>query len=293
MMDPFNIPTTGGPLVERAAPGRPKGGKSRDRVAGELARMILSRATPAGSALPVEAELCTRFGVSRTVLREAVRTLAAKGLVETRQRGGTVVRSPEHWSRLDVEVLAWMNEIEPDIDFVRGIIEARLVIEPAAAALAAERASARDLALIEMALEQMYSASTDDLEACVEADKLFHTGILLASGNPVFAQLAHMIGAALLNSFRLTSSATTAFQVTLDAHREVLEAIRLRRAQAARSAMEGLLGIASRELAEVPQLRLKVQRPGANGRAVMDEPVADAAGSTGRSSRPRAAASGE
>lgn len=226
---------------------------ARERVAGELARAILSRAIPSGSALPVEAELCTRFGVSRTVLREAVRTLAAKGMVETRQRGGTIVRSPERWSRLDVDVLAWMSEIEPDIEFVRGLTEARLVIEPATAALAAERASARAIAPIETALEQMYAASTHDLEACIEADMRFHTGILVASGNPVFAQFAHMIGSALLNSFRLTSTAAKAFEVTLDAHRDVLEAIRLRRPEAARHAMEGLLGIAARELADALQ----------------------------------------
>lgn len=264
-------------MADIASPGRRTGRSqnSRERVAGELARRILSRTLPPGSTLPVEADLCTQFGISRTVLREAVRTLAAKGMVETRQRGGTVVRSPEHWSRLDVEVLSWMSEIEPDIDFVRGLIEARLVIEPAAAALAAERASARDMAPIETALKEMHAASTDDLEACVEADMRFHTGILAASGNPVFAQLAHMIGAALLNSFRLTSSAAKAFQITLEAHRDVLEAIRLRKPEAARSAMEGLLGIASRELAEVLQLRLQGGESEDRSRATREEHSSD------------------
>lgn len=258
-MDPLKTSENGQAILEPTGFGKRTGRNlnSRERVAGELARKILSRTLPPGSTLPVEAELCTHFGISRTVLREAVRTLAAKGMIETRQRGGTVVRSPEHWSRLDVEVLAWMSEVAPDIDFVRGLTEARLVIEPAAAALAAERASAQDMVPIEIALKQMYAASTDDLDACVEADMRFHTGILAASGNPVFAQLGHMIGAALLNSFRLTSSAAKAFEVTLDAHRDVLEAIRLRRPETARSAMEGLLGIASRELTEVLECRLQ------------------------------------
>src|SRR5215468_5527269 len=110
---------------------RPSGASVRDRVTSELAMRILSGHYPQGSSLPTEAELCAEFGVSRTALREATRTLAAKGLIETRQRAGTRVRSSEDWNRLDSDVLAWMGRIEPDLEFVRGLTEARQIIEPA------------------------------------------------------------------------------------------------------------------------------------------------------------------
>ena len=164
------------------------------------------------SVLPTEAELCIAYGASRTALRDALLTLAAKGLIEARKRAGTRVRPPSDWNRLDAQVLGWMGEIEPDLDFVRGLIEARLVIEPAAAQLAASMATSGDLAVIEAAYHAMCSAPEDDLAACLDADVRFHTGILRASRNPVFANLGNMLAAALSFSFRLTTSATANYQ---------------------------------------------------------------------------------
>ena len=154
----------------------------------------------------------SHYGASRTALRDALLTLAAKGLIEARKRAGTRVRPPSDWNRLDAQVLEWMGEIEPDLDFVRGLIEARLVIEPAAAQLAASMASSGDLAVIEAAYHAMCSAPEDDLAACLDADVRFHTGILRASRNPVFANLGNMLAAALSFSFRLTTSATANYQ---------------------------------------------------------------------------------
>ena len=144
-----------------------------------------------------------------------------------------------------------MGEIEPDLDFVRGLIEARLVIEPAAAQLAARMASSGDLAVIEAAYEAMCSAPKDDLAACLDADVRFHTGILRASRNPVFANLGNMLAAALSFSFRLTTSATANYQRTLSAHGDVLEAIRMRRVDDAHEQMKALIGIASLDLLAV------------------------------------------
>ncbi|MFO1055346.1 MAG: FadR/GntR family transcriptional regulator [Dongiaceae bacterium] len=223
----------------------------RDRVTSGLALRILSGRYPPGTSLPTEAELAAEFGVSRTALREATRTLAAKGLIETRQRAGTRVRASEDWNRLDADVLAWMGQVEPDLDFVRGLTEARQIIEPAAAALAALRGTARTLAAIEEAYEAMCRADLADLDACAEADVRFHIGILKASRNPVLANLGNVIGAALVNAFRLTTSASVNYSRTLAAHGEVLEAIRLRRADDARARMQALLGIASEDLLRI------------------------------------------
>ncbi|HMN87660.1 MAG TPA: FadR/GntR family transcriptional regulator [Bauldia sp.] len=231
----------------------PQGVSIRDRVTRALAMRILSGGYRQGTALPTEAELGAEFGVSRTALREAARTLAAKGLIETRQRAGTRVRISDDWNRLDADVLAWMGEVEPDFEFVKGLTEARTIIEPAAAELAALRATARDLAVIEAAYEAMCAADNADLEACADADVRFHVGILKASHNPVLANLGNVIAAALRNSFRLTTSASTNFSTTLDAHGGVLEAIRMRRSADARTRMQALLGIASEDILRISE----------------------------------------
>ena len=248
-------------IVQMPAAAWPSNSSIRDRVASRLAKQILSGHYPQGALLPTEAELGAEFKVSRTALREAVRTLAAKGLVETRQRAGTRVRVSEDWNRLDIDVLHWMGEIEPDLDFVRGLTEARQIIEPAAAEMAAKRATGRNLAAIEEAYDAMCAAKLTDLDACAKADVAFHVAILRASHNPVLANLGNVIGAALMNAFRLTTSASLNYKKTLAAHGEVLEAIRMRHAAVARSRMEALLGIATEDLMRIADSGAAVKRP--------------------------------
>ncbi len=228
----------------------PEGATSyvRERVLATLGRRILSSYYPAGSTLPTEAQLCEEFGVSRTAMREAIKMLAAKGFVVSRQRAGTRVQDAIHWNRLDSDVLEWMGAVDPDPEFVRGLIEARQAIEPAAARLAAMRATAHDLALVEEAYEAMCAAPLEDLAACAEADVGFHIRILQASHNPVFASLGNLIGQALSNSFRLTTSVSRSYVATLTAHGDVLEAIRLRQPDVASERMRALIEIASADL---------------------------------------------
>ena len=154
----------------------------KDRIARDLGQRILSGAYAPLSVLPTEAELCVVYGASRTALRDALLTLSAKGLIEARKRAGTRVRVSSEWNRLDAQVLEWMRDIEPDLDFVRGLIEARLVIEPAAAQLAAKMATSGDLAIIEAAYEAMCVAPEHDLAACLDADVKFHTGFCAPAG---------------------------------------------------------------------------------------------------------------
>ena len=226
------------------------------RVLAELGRRILAGQYPQHSALPTELQLCAEFAVSRTAMREATKMLAAKGLVVSRKRAGTLVQDASLWNRLDPDVLSWMSLVEPDPEFVRGLIEARLAIEPAAAELAARRASASDLAHIEAGYLAMRAADLSDLAACAEADVAFHVSILNASHNPVFAGLASLIGQALENSFKLTTSVSRNYAETLDAHGDVLEAIRLRKPDQARSRMRRLIDIASADLVNATVKRL-------------------------------------
>ncbi len=217
-------------------------------VVRDLSGRILRGEFPPGAVLPNEAVLCASLKVSRTSLREAIRVLAAKGLVESRPRIGTRVLPRETWNRLDPELLQWGAELAPDAAFVAGLIEARQIIEPAAAELAARRATARDVARIEAAFETMAASLPHDIEAYCEADLRFHAGILQASGNPVLAQLLNVIGGALLSGFRFTTERSHSYARTLEVHAQVLEAIRMRDAAVARRRMEELIGVAATDL---------------------------------------------
>jgi GntR family galactonate operon transcriptional repressor len=218
-------------------------------VVREIALRILRGDLKPGQKLPKEAALQIEFGISRSAVREAVRVLAAKGLVETRPRTGTEIRQPGVWNRLDSEVLEWSLSAEPDLDFVRSLLEARRLIEPEAAELAALRASAQDVARIEAAYLGMKSSLSHDIEACCVADVAFHAAVLYASHNLVLRQLIGAIGAALGNIFRLSSQLQQSEEKTLLAHFDVLECIRLRDPVGARAAMLGLIAVAATDLA--------------------------------------------
>lgn len=226
----------------------------RAGVHGEVVRRlglgILEGSWAPGARLPNEAELCELYRVSRTALREAVRFLAAKGLIEARPRLGMVVRSRESWNLLDPELLAWQRDWGTfDPALVRSLLEARRVIEPAAAALAAERATSADLARIEAALLGMIRHLPGDLDACCKADVTFHQEILAASHNVVFRQLAGTIGAALEATFRISTELSRSYERTIEAHRDVLEAIRLRDRDTAEARMRVLIDVAQADLA--------------------------------------------
>jgi DNA-binding FadR family transcriptional regulator len=196
--------------------------------------------------LPPEPQLCEALQISRSALREAVKVLGGKGLVSPRPHVGTMIRPRDEWNMLDADLLAWSIEGKPDPKVVLGLIEARQVIEPAAARLAAQRAAAADLATIERAFLGMSAArEVNDFTAYNAADKEFHTAILAASHNFVFRQLATTIGAALAYSFRVTARE---LGHALPVHGEVLEHIRMRDAEGASAAMLQLLDVAISDL---------------------------------------------
>jgi DNA-binding FadR family transcriptional regulator len=223
-------------------------------------RIVGGQFGPSGS-LPNESVLSQEFGASRSVIREAVKSLAAKGLIESRTRTGIRILSPIHWNLLDPEVLDWRYSSMRPADFFREIFEVRGMIEPQAAELAAERATDADIAEIQAAYRAMESAEQPGSTA-ISADLRFHRAILAAAHNELLLQMGSLIGVGLLVSYRLSSESFTVF---LPLHKSVADAIAARRPARARSAMARLLGDTRSFLDE--RLKTPAARRRASGKA--------------------------
>lgn len=192
-----------------------------------------------GKRFPTEAELAAQHGVSRSVTREAVKMLTAKGLLTARPRQGTVVQPPSSWNLFDADVLRWLLERKFSLELLRQFSELRIAIEPAAAALAAQSASDADIAAIGAGYARM-EAAEHGRDDPLDADIAFHVAILHASENPFFHQFQDVVGTALRTSIRFTNrfKGRTA---SLPAHHAVLAAIRARDPDAARAAMAAII----------------------------------------------------
>lgn len=229
-----------------------EGGVRRPRVQKNVTRAIASDICadvfPIGGFLPTENELCQRYGVSRTVIRESLKILESKGLVRGRSRVGTVVCPKEEWNILDQQVLEWIGPRIFELDLLACVLDARRAIEPFAAEFAAERATVQDVAEIERAWERMRDAE-GDLEAFNKADVAFHAALLKASHNQVFMQLASIIRAALEFSLHASNEAAAVRDEAVEIHKSLVEALRLRDKAAARECSHRMLDIAARDLA--------------------------------------------
>ena len=223
------------------------GGRIHNSVVRTLGGWILGGRYKPGDTLPREGDLTETLGVSRTSLREAVKVLCAKGLLEARPRVGVRVREREHWRLLDPIVLSWHPDLTRDPELILGLIEARRIIEPAAAELAARRGTAEHFALIEAAYLGMERAIPHDLAACCESDLAFHRALVDASRNLVLRNLVGMIETALRASFLLTTRLMENQAKTLSVHKAVLESVRVRDTAGARAAMNRLLDLAEDE----------------------------------------------
>ena len=164
-------------------------------IARDLGIAIVTGQYPPGSVIPGEIDIAGRRGVSRSVVRESLRMLSAKGLVESRPKSGTRVRERSLWNLLDPDVLAWMFEGEPPAAFVRSLVQLRMIVEPAAAELAARYRSAGQLARMDEALLRMASLGLDTAEGQA-ADQCFHNVILEATDNELLVSLSGSIGSA-------------------------------------------------------------------------------------------------
>ncbi len=210
-----------------------------------LARRILEGTHGEGETL-VMPELMAELDVSQTVLREAVKVLTTKGLLGTDQTRGTFVRPREEWNLLDTDVLRWKLAAGVSSDFFADVLELRRSIEPAAAALAAERRTDDDLAALDAALNAM-AATDDDPVLLVRADASFHTAMLIASNNRFYAQMHRVIVPVLVERDRAVLDADRAFEHPHAVHAAVVEAVRNRDVDGAYMAMLELLDKSARE----------------------------------------------
>jgi DNA-binding FadR family transcriptional regulator len=209
------------------------------QVVRELGSRIVAGDLKPGTVLPPEDALAESMQVSRNALREALKVLSAKGLIESRPKTGTRVRPAESWSQLDADVLSWRCASMPTDDFVEKLIEMRELIEPTAAAVAAQRRSAAQLAGIDRAYRQMDAAR--DTSEWAEADLDFHHAVLHATGNELMISLFSVIESVLGMFFVLSAQTAGDFKYSLPQHHKVLEAIRRKQPEAARRAMQAMI----------------------------------------------------
>ena len=217
------------------------------QVARDIGLAIVSGRYLPGHVLDGELEASSQRHVSRSAYREALRILAAKGLVSSRTRVGTRVSQTEQWHLLDPDLLSWVFSEAPRPEVLHGLFELRTIVEPAAAALAAARRTQRHLDLMRSALDEM-AASTLETEAGRQADMAFHAALLAATANPFIVSLTNGVTAA-VNS--LTAYKQGLAKLTRDPvpdHIRVYEAITARNAEKARVGMKELIRLAILDL---------------------------------------------
>lgn len=223
---------------------------SQGRLHGTLAQRlgidILKGTYAPGETLPNEIESSSALEISRSAYREAIRILAAKGMVESRPKAGTRVTEKSRWNILDPEVLRWTFETEPSHDFIAGLFELRLITEPAAAALAAQRRDQSHLDIMERSLRIMAS-ETLATEAGRKADLEFHNALINATKNEALVCLSSSIGAAVAWSTRFKQRHTQLPRDPVPDHLAVFEAIRRQDPNDARWCMETLVRLALRD----------------------------------------------
>lgn len=230
-------------ISERSARTRGPGRRLRGAVANKLGTAILSGDYAPGDILSGEIAAAEALNVSRGAYREAVRVLAAKGLVESRPKTGTRVLPRERWNLLDPEVLAWAFAGDPDARLIRSLFELRLVIEPAAAAFAAQRRSKADIKRMRDALNGMrrYSLATAEGRA---ADRDFHDALLRATNNDALVVISASIGAAVAWTTQFKQRTRALPRDPIPDHARVLDAIMAGDVAAATDAMRELVELA-------------------------------------------------
>lgn len=227
-------------LLEGAISGR-VAHNSHSFVVNEIGLSIVKGVYPVGATLPGDLELAAHFQVSRTVLREAMKTLTAKGMLVARARVGTRVTERKKWNLLDRDVLDWHFQAGFDAEFLDHLCHMRLSVEPYAAQLAAAEASTAEIAILYGHTEAMRLALTS--EAFTLADLDFHLALLEASRNPFMWSVGGLIDAALLSAFRLSSPTEDPGQQAASAlaHRRIIEGIERRDGAAAAEAMKTVI----------------------------------------------------
>lgn len=224
----------------RRYPGRGIHGDTVDTIG----RQIVAGQYQPGQLLHIDA-LGDELQISRTAIREAIKVLTAKGMVESRPKRGTVVQERSRWNLLDPDLIVWQHDGNPTPAFLRDLAEVRFIVEPAAARLAAQRRDDDDVARIRAALEAMAAAHGSGEEA-VAADLAFHRALLLAAKNELLAQMEMVIEAGLRVRDQLVHSGSS-WVDPVPEHRAVADAVVAGDPDGAARAMHTLLERGSRE----------------------------------------------
>lgn len=214
---------------------------SHAHVVNAIGAAIVGGTYRSGTVLPGDVELAEKFDVSRTVLREAMKTLTAKGLVVPKARIGTRVTERTTWNLFDADVLTWHLENGIDQQFLTHLSEMRLSFEPFAARLAATKATKADIEHMYEHAEAMRTATS--MEGFALADLELHIALLDASKNPFMYSVGNLIEAALVTSFRLSSpfGDPERHRVIAARHRGIVEAIDARDPDKAAAAVETVI----------------------------------------------------
>ena len=235
-----------------------------------LGEAIVSGRYAVGAIVPPEPLLGEELGVSRTVVREAIKALAAKGLITTGPKVGTRVQPQEAWNWFDPDVITWQARIGLTPEFLCDLQDLRRVVEPAAVRLAAERATAADIAEIEIAFAGMKDAVENGGDY-VTYDLRFHHGLLRAARNRMLTQMSKALNALLRTSFELSTSLKDGTAKSLPLHRAVLDAVAAHQPDqaeravivlidGARKDIEALLG-SRRKLPQLSRPPSRIARP--------------------------------
>jgi DNA-binding FadR family transcriptional regulator len=224
-----------------------------------LGEAIVAGRYAAGGSIPPEPVLCEELGVSRTVIREAVKSLVAKGLLTTGPKVGTRVQAEEQWNWFDADVIVWQTKAGLSVDFLQDLQDLRRVVEPAAVRLAASRATAQDIADMEEAYAGMKRA-IDFGGDYITPDLRFHQGLIRSSHNRMLVQMSRALGALLRTSFEISTTRKDGPSSSLPLHRAVLDAVIAREPARAEQAILVLIDGARKDIDLVLATRKRLPR---------------------------------
>ena len=225
------------------------------RIIELIGREIIGGVYLPGDLLPREQELTEKYDVSRTSLREAMKVLAAKGLVQTRQKSGTRVRPRTHWNAFDGDLFAWSVEEGANEKTIRDLLELRQLLEPAAAKLAANRATVSDIKRLGDALELMEKHAHHP-KRYTDADVEFHLGVFSASHNTFLQYFGNLVADFLRRSLAMQQKVSVEvlhkpdFSEDTKMHQTVYDYIRRGNPDVASDAMLEIVLEAKRSLLE-------------------------------------------
>lgn len=211
-----------------------------EQIVQQIGLRIMRNEFKPGDTFLNEPELSQQFNVSRPVLREALKMLGAKGLLESRPKTGTRVRPRSEWNLLDPDIIAWQYEIGSDQSFLLGVCEVRLMFEPMTARFAAIRALAEEIATIEQCCQRLQDM-LNSTEEYIQADLAFHSAICAAAHNELLHKITTTLDTPLRASRVVTAHLPKANEVAMPLHWAVTRAISSRDESAAEEAMRKLI----------------------------------------------------